>query len=234
MRDVPVRTDHPAPFLCVHGNWYARLFAKLLYHTWSVRRYRKWVTKPKPRVQQYSPSMGLKTYTNACAASAKPPVRHLTVFAPPFVHADAIVNFAYRGGLRYRMRPAYIAQPPRAAWDQPGTILKRFRQAASFAGTGKAALLAESVGSFNGDLLNEVAPGPNNVVVLEDPVTHFLRLWDDLGATEEPVEFFSNYDHYGMFKFANFSNPQTYSLFGIRYPSREQIEEMRVGEPTPL
>lgn len=70
-------------------------------------------------------------------------------------------------------------------------------------------------------------PGPNNVVVLEDPSTHFMRLWNNLGNGQEPVEFFSNYDHYGMFKFANFSNPQTFDLFGIRLPSRDQIESMK-------
>ena len=88
------------------------VMVRLLHHTWSVKRYTAW-TRPRPVVKShYRPDMGLKAFTAQCgnpphtaAPGNQHPARHLAIFTPRAVHATAIAAFAYRGGLKYRMRP---------------------------------------------------------------------------------------------------------------------------------
>lgn len=76
-------------------------------------------------------------------------------------------------------------------------------------------------------------PESNPVLVLEDPVNHFYHQWNRLFLEERRekevppmLDHFNDYDIYGREEYIRFKNPQTYALFGVRFPGKEQLEDM--------
>ena len=152
------------------------------------------------------------------------PRKQLTVVAPAGIHAEAALRFAYRGALKYGLASSSARAPHGSEGNVAGgnstnKIVNNLLHVAEVAVPGTA--------SGDSTLFSQEA---NTLLVFEDPVHHFYHQWNQLflGKEEVPsmLEHFNNYDLYGREEYLRFKNPQTYALFGIRFPTSEQLDEM--------